>query len=100
MNKEQMIDQNIDDVAVSTGLLLLAQKLPDHPGSAIVCTEELTPSQIDLARTKGHLVVRRDGVGFALVHNKNAKVGSDISCADTKDWRNGMHAGDVLAGGY
>lgn len=66
---DSMVNQIVDEARVGTELRRLSDKLPEHHGSAIVCTSELTPEQIRLARVRGRLVVRADGVGFALMLN-------------------------------
>jgi len=73
---EELIDVILDETAVGAGLSLLAGKLPDHPGSAIVCTSEMTASQIEAARSAHRLVVRRDGIGFALVYEWKRRKGA------------------------
>lgn len=67
MDKELMLDRIIDETDFSGRLRRLVEKMPEHPGSAVVCTSELTPQQIDDARRGKRLAVRFDGVGFALM---------------------------------
>lgn len=63
------VDVLIERGVLDVDLAALAKQLPEHPGSAIVCTAELTPEQINRARRLNRLVVRNDGIGFALVLN-------------------------------
>lgn len=70
MDEALMRDRIIDEEGFAIRLRALCERLLERPGSAVVCTSELTPQQIEEARQRRLLVVRFDGIGFALVRNK------------------------------
>lgn len=78
MDKDMVLDRIIDETDFSGRLRRLAELMPDHPGSAVVCTAELTPKQIDDARRGRRIAVRFDGVGFALMYGWKRRKPSNV----------------------
>lgn len=67
LDVELMVDRIVDYTDFTGRVRKLVEQLAEHPGSAVVSTAELTPQQIDAARRSNRLVVRFDGLGFALM---------------------------------